>query len=35
MPANYLAKNINNVDISEETLENFENLFKTINKIIK
>lgn len=35
MPANYLAKNINNVDISEETLDNFENLFKTINKIIK
>lgn len=35
IPANYLAKNINNVDISEETLENFEKLFKTINKIIK
>lgn len=34
-PANYLAKNINKVDISEETLDNFENLFKTINKIIK
>lgn len=34
-PANYLAKNINNIDISEETLDNFENLFKTINKIIK
>lgn len=34
-PANYLAKNINKVDISEETLDNFEKLFKTINKIIK
>ena len=35
LPANYLAKNINKVDISEETLDNFEKLFKTINKIIK
>ncbi len=34
-PANYLAKNINKVDVSEETLDNFEKLFKTINKIIK
>lgn len=34
-PANYLAKNIDKVDISEETLDNFEKLFKTINKIIK
>ena len=34
-PANYLAKNISKVDISEETLDNFEKLFKTINKIIK
>lgn len=34
-PANYLAKNINKVGISEETLDNFEKLFKTINKIIK
>lgn len=34
-PANYLAKNINKMDISEETLDNFEKLFKIINKIIK
>ena len=34
-PANYLAKNINKIDISEETLDNFEKLFKTINNIIK
>lgn len=34
-PANYLAKNINKIDVSEETLDNFEKLFKTINKIIR
>ena len=29
--ANFLAKNINNISLSEKTLENFENLFKMIN----
>lgn len=31
-PANYLAKNIKDVLLTEKTLENFEKLFKKINK---
>ena len=30
-PANFLAKNINSISLSERTLENFENLFKIVN----
>ncbi len=30
-PANFLAKNINNISLSEKTLRNFGNLFKMIN----
>lgn len=31
-PANYMAKNIANLSLSNETLDNFEELFRTINK---
>lgn len=34
LPANYLAKNILSQNLSEETLNNFENLFKKINKLL-
>ena len=30
-PANFLAKNISDISLSEKTLENFEKLFKVIN----
>lgn len=30
-PANFLAKNISNISLSEKTLENFEKLFKVVN----
>lgn len=30
-PANYLAKNVSVISLSEKTLENFENLFKMVN----
>ncbi len=33
-PANYFAKNIGNINLSESTLNNFESLFKAINKIL-
>lgn len=33
VPANYLAKNVVTVSLSEETLDNFESLFKTVNKM--
>lgn len=32
-PANYFAKNIANITLSDETLDNFEALFKAINKL--
>lgn len=32
-PANYLAKNITTITLSEETLNNFELLFKAVNKL--
>ena len=32
-PANYLAKNNANLSLSDETLDNFEKLFKAINKM--
>ncbi|MEE1057466.1 MAG: AAA family ATPase [Acutalibacteraceae bacterium] len=32
-PANYLAKNISSITLSEETKDNFEKLFKKINKL--
>ena len=30
-PANFLAKNISDISLSEKTLENFEKLFKVVN----
>lgn len=33
IPANYLAKNIKDILLSDETLDNFEALFKKINKL--
>lgn len=32
-PANYLAKNINNINLSEKTYSNFERLFDKINRL--
>ena len=32
-PANYFAKNIANITLSDDTLDNFEALFKAINKL--
>mgnify|MGYP007043691737 CR=1 FL=1 len=32
-PANYLAKNIQSISFSNESLDNFEKLFKLINKL--
>ena len=32
-PANYLAKNVSSISLSDETMEHFENLFKTLNKL--
>ena len=32
-PANYLAKNIQSISFSKESLDNFEKLFKMINKL--
>lgn len=32
-PANYLAKNVSSILLSDETLGHFENLFQTVNKL--
>ncbi|MCD7747108.1 MAG: AAA family ATPase [Firmicutes bacterium] len=32
-PANYLAKNVASISLSDETMEHFENLFQMINKL--
>ena len=32
-PANYLAKNVSSLRLSDETMEHFENLFQTVNKL--
>lgn len=32
-PANYLAKNVSSISLSDETMEHFENLFQTLNKL--
>lgn len=34
-PANYLAKNVSSLQLSDETLEHFENLFQTVNKLFQ
>lgn len=34
IPASYMAKNIANISLGEETLNNFEELFRRINKLI-
>lgn len=34
-PANYLAKNVTSLQLSDETLEHFENLFQTVNKLFQ
>lgn len=33
-PANYLAKNISSITLSEETKNNFEKLFQEVNKLL-
>ncbi|NLL91042.1 MAG: hypothetical protein GX222_01295 [Ruminococcaceae bacterium] len=33
-PANYFAKNISEISLSRKTLDNFENLFKVVNKLL-
>lgn len=35
VPANYFAVNVSNTKLSDETLDNFENLFKKINRLMK
>lgn len=34
-PSNYLAKHLENITLEDDTLNNFETLFKTINKMFK